>query len=158
MTATTLSMKRPAQPNQPRLVRHGDLPERKRVGPVDQLPAEEILVLLPTMPTWPVRAKDSGPRLRGARAILDWLLSHPGEGWQQRWQAAGADHDTSWVDRLTVDDPRTPVVRRNATIGGLNYLLLCRVVLPSYAFLASYNACLLFRHVQQVSSPSCSFA
>lgn len=137
----------------PRLIRHDDLPAQHGVGPVDHLAADDVLALLPLVPTWPQRAKDSSPRLRGARTILTWLLTHPGQGWQQRWHAAGADRGTGWIDDIIADDPRTPVVKRNATIGGLNSLLLARVVLPSYGFLASYNACLLFRHVEQVFAP-----
>jgi hypothetical protein len=120
---------------------------------VDHLPASEILAMLPSLPIWPPNAAHSSPKLRGARVILDWLLTYPGKGWQERWLAADADHGTDWVDEIVADDPRVPEVKRGATIGGLNCLLLCRVVLPSYKFLTAYNACLLFRHAQQVFQP-----
>ena len=148
----TVPTERPAC-RRPRLIRHDDLPAQQGAGPVDHLGVDEVLALLPSLLTWPRRATDAGPRLRGARTILTWLLTHPGQGWQQRWHGAGADHDTGWIDDIIADDPRTPEVKRNATIGGLNSLLLARVVLPSYGFLASYNACLLFRHVHQVCGP-----
>lgn len=32
-------------------------------------------------------------RRRGVRIVLDWLETQPGETWQQRWLASGADHD-----------------------------------------------------------------
>ncbi len=153
MTTTGAAPTRRPARRAPRLVRHDDLPAQHGVGPVDRLAAEDVLALLPLLPTWPPKAKDSSPRLRGAATILTWLLTHSGQGWQQRWLTAGADHGTSWIDDIIADDPRTPVVARNATVGGLNSLLLARVVLPSYGFLTSYNACLLFRHVQQVFGP-----
>jgi integrase len=120
---------------------------------VDRLSANDILALLPSLPTWPQKTARSSPKLRGAKVILDWLLTHPGEGWQDRWLAADADRGTDWIDEIVADDPRTPVVKRNGTVGGLNCLLLSRVVLPSYRFLISYNACMLFRNVQQVFQP-----
>jgi len=162
MTATTTATasgpgdtapaERPAR-RQPRLIRHDDLPAQHGAGPVDHIGVDDVLALLPKLATWPPRSKDSSPRLRGAATILTWLLTHPGQGWQQRWRAAGADQGTGWIDEVIADDPRSPVVKRNTTIGGLNSLLLARVVLPSYGFLTSYNACLLFRQVQQVFTP-----
>lgn len=151
MTTTTL-IERPVR-RQPRLVRHDELPTHNRVGPVDHLPADDILGLLPSLPIWPGKAKECSPRLRGARTILTWLLTHPGKGWQQRWLAADADQGTDWIDDIIADDPRTPAVKHGATIAGLHSLLLCRVVLPSYQFLTSYNARLLFCNVQQVFQP-----
>ncbi|MGH3814417.1 MAG: site-specific integrase, partial [Pseudonocardiaceae bacterium] len=104
-------VRRPAR-RAPRLVRHDELPAQYGVGPVDRLAAGDVLALLPLLPTWPLKAKDSSPRLRGARTILSWLLTHPGQGWQQRWLAAGADQGTGWIDDLIADDPRSPVVAR----------------------------------------------
>lgn len=149
---TTTPTQRPSR-RQSRLVRHDNLPDEHGPGPVDRLPASDILALLPKLPTWPQKAKDSSPKLRGAKVILDWLLTHPGDGWQDRWLAADADQGTDWIDEIIVNDPRALEVKRNATVGGLNCLLLCRVALPSYKFLTAYNACMLFRNVQQVFQP-----
>ncbi|MGB8384792.1 MAG: hypothetical protein WCG47_26710, partial [Dermatophilaceae bacterium] len=45
--------------------------------------------------------------LRGAATILNWLLAHPGGGWQDRWTVSGADHDTTWIDTLAPGDTRS---------------------------------------------------
>jgi hypothetical protein len=74
--------------------------QRRRVGPVDRLPAADILALLPRLPDWPAATVRRTVRLRGATTILNWLLTHPGEGWQDRWTVSGADHDTSWIGTL----------------------------------------------------------
>lgn len=152
MMTTTIPTEQPAR-RQPRLVRHDNSPGQHGPGPVDHLDSSDILALLPKLPTWPQKTAHSSPKLRGARVILDWLLTHPGEGWQERWLVANADRGTGWIDEIIVEDPRAPVVKRNGIVGGLNSLLLCRVMLPSYKFLTSYNASLLFRQVQQVFQP-----
>src|SRR5216110_2726813 len=128
---TTTPTEQPTR-RQPRLVRHGNFSGEHGPGPVDSLPTTDILALLPKLPTWPQKTAHSSPKLRGAKVILDWLLTYPGGGWQDRWLAAGADRGTDWIDEIIADVPRTPVVKRNGTVGGLNSLLLCRVVLPSY--------------------------
>jgi hypothetical protein len=72
---------------------------------------------------------------QGATTILTWLLSHPGEGWQQRWVTAGADTDLGWIDTLVVRDTRSANTKRQEHISGLACLLMCRVVVPSDDFL-----------------------
>ncbi len=126
---------------------------RRRVGPVDRLPAGDILALLPRMPDWPASAVHRSRRLRGAATILDWLLAHPGEGWQDRWAVSGADRDTGWIDELVPGDTRQAVTRRQERIAGLGCLLMCRVVLPGYDFLAAYRATGLLDRVREVMRP-----
>ncbi|HYZ57904.1 MAG TPA: tyrosine-type recombinase/integrase [Streptosporangiaceae bacterium] len=127
--------------------------QRRRVGPVDRLPAGDILALLPRLPDWPAATVHRTMRLRGAATILDWLLAHPGEGWQDRWTVSGADRDTSWIDTLAPGDTRLAVTRRQEHIAGLGCLLMCRVVLPSYDFLAAYRAKGLLNRVREIMRP-----
>ena len=125
-----------------------------RVGPADTLPAEDILARIPALPIWadvPTGAKRR--RLQGASRILQWLSSHPGDGWQDRWLAAGADRDTRWLDQIVAADPRAATTKRDLMCHGLAYLLLCRVVFPNYDFLASYRAQSLFGWTRQVFRP-----
>jgi hypothetical protein len=68
------------------------LVEQCFVGPVDHLPTEGILALFSQLPTWPAAVTDRNSRIRGATTILTWLLSHPGEGWQQRWVPGRRGH------------------------------------------------------------------
>jgi integrase len=126
---------------------------QRRVGPADRLPAGEILALLPQLPDWPAGTVHRTMRLRGAATILDWLLAHPGEGWQDRWTVSGADRDASWIDTLAPGDTRQAVTKRQEHIAGLGCLLMCQVVLPGYDFLAAYRAKGLFDRVREVMRP-----
>lgn len=129
-------------------------PARRRVGPSDHLSVEDIVALIPALPIWAdIPQRKRGSRLRGASAILRWLEQHPGDGWQERWLAAGADRHTRWLDEIVAADPRTPVTKRAEMTYGLCCLLLCRVVLPDYDFLARYKAHSLFKWVRRVFTP-----
>lgn len=124
------------------------------VGPIDRLSTDEVLALFPSVPVW----SNGSPRARrcrlaGARKILDWLTGHPGQGWQQRWLAAGADDGVEWIDSLIVGDTRAHQTRREEITGGLVFLLLCRTVLPSYTFLSAYSPNRLFAYVRQTWRP-----
>ena len=127
--------------------------QRRRVGPVDRAPVDGILALLPQLPDWPAATAHRTMRLRGATTILDWLLTHPGEGWQDRWTVSGADRDASWIGTLAPDDTRLAVTRRQEHVAGLACLLMCRVVLPSYDFLAAYRAKGLLDRVRKIMRP-----
>jgi integrase len=135
------------------LLAHQHLLERRFAGPVDHLPAEGVLALLPQLPTWPSTPSDRNGRIRGASTILSWLLASPGEGWQDRWVAAGADNTVTWIDTLAPGDSRSATTQRQERIGGLACLLLCRVVLPSYDFLACYRSTRLFDWVREIMRP-----
>lgn len=118
-------------------------------GPIDRMLAGAVLELVSQQPLPPhVWNGVAQTRLRGARRVLEWLESMPGEGWQDRWLAAGGDGGLEWVDQLTVGDPRSDRTRHNEVMRGLAALLLCRLVQPSYAFLSGYKAANLFTAVQ----------
>src|SRR5262249_38941104 len=106
--ATTATPKRP----QPRLATHDDLTETHHASSGDRLTVNEIRALLPQLPSWSgLDAREQRRRLRGAEAILTWLLTFSGEGWQQRWLAACADEDTSWIDIVPFDHTRSAAER-----------------------------------------------
>jgi integrase len=126
---------------------------RHRAGPADRLPAGAVLTLLPRLPDWPAATVHRTMRLRGAATILDWLLAHPGEGWQDRWTVSGADRDASWIETLAPGDTRQAVTKRQEHVAGLGCLLMCRVVLPGYDFLAAYRAKGLFDRVREIMRP-----
>lgn len=111
-----------------------------RVGPVDHLPIAEILELFPSLPAWP-QMSHSGRwrRLNGARRILEWLQTHAGDGWQQRWLASGADGSLDWIDPLIAGVPLAYASKREQVMTGVGFLLICRVVLPSYTFLGNHK-------------------
>ncbi|MFL6124268.1 tyrosine-type recombinase/integrase [Actinophytocola sp.] len=120
----------------------------------DRLSVEQALELLPSLPDWPAPGNGKGVgRLRGARTILTWLLTHPGNGWQERWEASSADAGTEWLDALAARDDRTRRTNRKELINGLSCLLLRRIVRPSYAFLAAYKSFTLLNTARAVFSP-----
>lgn len=140
----------------PYLRRHSELLDEPRSGrgPRDDWSIEQILALFPTLPVWPgpqYDHRDQLEQLKGARTVLGWLAGHPGAGWQQRWIAASCDEGAGWIDELLATDPR--VCARLELRAGLSMLLLCRVVLPSYTFLADYQPYNLYLDVQQVHRP-----
>lgn len=112
--------------------------------------------MFPSLPSWPSTTGDGkrAGRITGARVVLNWLLSHPGEGWQDRWVVSGADRDLNWIEPLAA---ATPARSSTGTVerikGGLTCLLLCRIFLPSYDFLAQYRAYALYTYVRQVFRP-----
>jgi len=122
-------------------------------GSRDCLPISAILSLLSTLPTWPVHTQH-GKRARvadGARAILEWLSTHPGEGWQDRWVVSGADKNTDWLDTLIVaDERRSQKTQHESLASALTALLLGRIIRPSYQFLASYRANVLYTYTRRV--------
>ncbi|MEV8057194.1 site-specific integrase [Streptomyces antimycoticus] len=124
------------------------------VGPREQSSAEEILQLaIEHAERMGYSDKRKRDLRRGVPIILEWLRSHPGDGWQQRWLASGADADLDWLNTLP-PGAKTGVVHRRATnIAAMASLLLTRVVLPSHDFLASYNSLTLFRDVWRTIQP-----
>ena len=40
-------------------------------------------------------------RRLGVLAVLSWLQTQPGDSWQQRWQASGAEDQPDWRDLIT---------------------------------------------------------
>ncbi|MDQ0958314.1 hypothetical protein QFZ66_002192 [Streptomyces sp. B4I13] len=113
-----------------------------------------MLALLPASPLWPSRKYrgciDPGVRLLGFTGrILDRLGSHPGDGWQARWHAAGADQSKEIVHAGVLGDDQRES-QRNGVISGMNLLMSNRIVLPGYGFLRGYKAMRLFKNVQQL--------
>jgi hypothetical protein len=133
------------------------------IGPFDRSSAEAVVASLPQLPIWSLRATSrNSQRLRGAQRILDWLLTHPGDGWQDRWLVSDADTGPGWINTLTTsldgqaataDAAAIPPTRREVITDGLACLLLARVVLPSYQFLHRYPTTSLFRDARRVVSP-----
>ncbi|WP_405987914.1 site-specific integrase [Streptomyces sp. NBC_00986] len=153
MTITLAQLAARRRHGRRRLDDYHHLVDQHRVGPVDTASADEILALLPQLPDWSDGRPDrrSGA-LRGAKNILAWLEAHPGTGWQERWLAA-TDTGTTWVDHLASGDLRSASTKREENLRGLVSLLLCRVILPGYGFLTSYNSSRMQERVRQVLNP-----
>ena len=110
-----------------------------RAGPADHLHRDQILALLDEIPVWrrenPAARSDHRRRVRGTQVVLDWLLRHPGDGWQERWLASGADDGTNWISQIAAPRSTGGTEARM----GVNALLTCRVVVPGYGFIAAYH-------------------
>ncbi|MFI8392463.1 tyrosine-type recombinase/integrase [Streptomyces sp. NPDC085540] len=134
-------------------VESGRPPTSER-GPFDGLSVNGVLKLLPSLTVFPPptgRRNQSkrADRARGVGRILDWLLTFPGDGWQERWILSGADRSIEWIDQVTVGYGQTEATRRQTTTEGLGCILLARVVRPSYEFLQCYRTSGLYRHAKQ---------
>ncbi|MFJ8819161.1 tyrosine-type recombinase/integrase [Amycolatopsis thermoflava] len=77
-----------------------------------------------------------------ARRLLGWLAGFPGRDWEQRWLASGADEaPRSWVDHAVA----AGVAGHGYRVGAaLSWLLLGRVLRPSYSFLLNTHFSTLF--------------
>lgn len=139
------------------LISHQPPPPARTAGPADHLSPAEVLALMRQLPVMPgADDKRAGVAQRGARKILHWLLTHPGDTWQQRWLAAGTDADKNWgqaIEDADAGDTRTPTAKRTETLLGLTCLLLCRVVLPDYDFLSRLKSARVFALTRAVFSP-----
>ncbi|MEV5544093.1 hypothetical protein AB0L13_45590 [Saccharopolyspora shandongensis] len=125
-----------------------DVPCKHPVGPLDTEPISVVLERLPQIPGWQKHSK--GPTyLKRARRLLEWLAQHDGDGWQARWEAANGD-SYDWVDNLTSGSLHL----RKTMVAALRFLLLARVIRPSYVFFTRFSAHGLFDQAQQVFDPA----
>lgn len=76
--------------------------------------------------------KHGRARRRGVRALLAWLWDFPGETWEDRWLLSGLDA----APRTWMETVRPEVKLPAGTLSSaLSWLLLARVLRPSYAWL-----------------------
>jgi len=68
-------------------------------------------------------------RRRGLAKLLDWLQSQPGETWQDRWLASGADAAGSGWTELPLGREPVPRHRRDELTSGLVLLVAGQVLL-----------------------------
>jgi hypothetical protein len=88
-------------------------------------------------------AKGQARQQFGLRLLLDWLASYPGDTWQDRWLASGADADgTSWrqvsASWLSGHGHHT-ATRRELLARAVVTAITADLVRPSPAWLAAAN-------------------
>ena len=82
---------------------------------------------------------------RGIRSVLDWLAAMPGQTWQQRWAASGAEQAGDWRVLAAAPDTagRTDTAVRNLQYRcsrGLAVLICADVIRPSVGWLLATPA------------------
>ena len=129
--------------------------ERGRIGgPLDLAPPDQVLDVLRSSPEFARRQpRYQRMAMASARRILDWLATYPGEGWQQRWEAANPDDSTSWIEEITRDDPRSLRRRRVVILDAFGALMLVRFILPSHRFLRTLSSPILYGKARATFRP-----
>ncbi|MEV5500387.1 site-specific integrase [Nonomuraea fuscirosea] len=91
-------------------------------------------------------------RRRGLIKLLDWLEQQPGDTWQDRWLASGADAaGQDWTDPILGSDARR--FRRDELIGGLTLLIVGQVIRPTYRWLLRQRLALMLAEARQALDP-----
>lgn len=139
----------PDVPVEPKLPR-GPVPDlRPRSWPATHLPASEIEARAEMLPFAHVRDRVG---IHGTRGILAALESFPGDGWQERWLAAGCDQaGGDWV--AAIGDPWADMAqssREQQSTGGLSVLVTLDVIRPSYEWLNQARLTLTYRIVRDL--------
>lgn len=151
MTATTTTARSRLQATCPQ---PPDGPVPVRAGPLDQATAGEIVAVVSRLPmVAEAPQKHAGPRLRAVQAVLAWLQEQPGDGWQERWLAAGADQGTQWLEEILARDLRRARGKRTEMTCAVSLLIVARVVLPDYGYFTAFRSKDLFTWVRQQRRP-----
>jgi hypothetical protein len=122
--------------------RRRDFPRRPEEGswPASMLSAREIIARIDAPPFRP--ANGTGYRRYGTARILEWLASLPGDSWQQRWKASGAEDlpKEQWLDlpvqwRQATGRSAAPH-NRDAFQTGLLMVVCAGIIRPSLPWMA----------------------
>jgi hypothetical protein len=92
-------------------------------------------------------------RRRGLAKLLDWLQCQPGETWQDRWLASGADaagFEWAW---LPLGGEPSPRHRRDELTSGLVLLVAGQVIRPSYRWLMRQRHALMLAEARKAIDP-----
>ena len=93
-------------------------------------------------------------RRRGLTKLLDWLQRQPGDTWQERWLASGADAaGFDWIE-LPLKE-RVPVRRhhRDELLAGLVLLVAGQVIRPAYRWLLSQRMTVMLAEARAAFDP-----
>ncbi len=111
---------------------------RPTVWTSSQASVDEVLAAVAVLESEASR-KELLHRIDGVQVLLRWLQQFPGESWQQRWHATGADTaGKAWTERVEIPPTLTdPAKRRTLATGAASRLILLDVIRPSYDWLYS---------------------
>jgi integrase len=92
-------------------------------------------------------------RRRGLAKLLDWLQSQPGDTWQDRWLASGADAaGFDWAELPLGREP-APRHRRDELTSGLVLLVAGQVIRPTYRWLMRQRHALMLAEARKAIDP-----
>ena len=92
-------------------------------------------------------------RRRGLTKLLDWLQRQPGETWQDRWLASGADAaGFEWAELPLGGEP-SPRHRRDELTSGLVLLVAGQVIRPTYRWLRRQRHALMLAEARKAIDP-----
>ena len=123
-------------------------------GPHDQADRAEVLRIAMKLPDWPTVVHDHNELVEGIGWVLDWLETFPGDGWHDRWIAAGANTDPdSWILRRHGQDPRIAPSVRAIAVSGIRTLIVARVILPDYPYFSALKTAIGYRQILAQQDP-----
>jgi hypothetical protein len=93
-------------------------------------------------------------RRRGLTKLLDWLQRQPGETWQDRWLASGADAaGFEWAELPLGGEP-SPRHRRDELTSGLVLLVAGQAIRPTYRWLVRQRHALMLAEARKAIDPA----
>ena len=94
-------------------------------------------------------------RRRGLSKLLDWLQRQPGETWQDRWLASGADAaGFTWAELPLGGGEPSPGHRRDELTSGLVLLVAGQVIRPTYRWLMRQRHALMLAEARKAIDPA----
>ena len=113
---------------------------------VTRQPREQLLGRLLSPPFRMDNTQSQANRKAGATQLVDWLESLPGDTWQERWAASGAEETADWralparwlKDGNRARDGRGPAVSRLGT--GMILLVTGDALRPGLPFLLTFTS------------------
>jgi hypothetical protein len=112
--------------------------------PVSEASRAEVLARVLAPPFTLDNRLSQQTRRMGVLAVLSWLATHPGDSWQQRWQASGAEDQPDWRDAITAAAagryraPTAPGARLPHLSPGLLVLVCADLIRPSLGWLLRF--------------------
>ncbi len=91
--------------------------------------------------------------------LLDWLAAQPGDTWQSRWIASGADRaGQDWValpaQHFAHPSDRLTKRVRADLVTGVRMLIVGQVIRPGYPWLLCYRPCVMLEETRQLLDPA----
>ena len=98
--------------------------------------------------------REATSRLATFGLLLDWLETFPGQTWQQRWLASGADQaGAAWADLVSVPAQTLCAHARSQLTGAAGRLVLLGVLRPAYNWLYRLRSARVLERFRALHDP-----